>query len=411
ATDLFEEETIKRFADHFGELIRDSFKKPTRSLHDLSLLTSQEEHQLLIEWNDTKVEYPEVRNKTIHQLFEEQAERTPDNIAVIYEDQQLTYQQLNQKANQLAHHLRDLGVKPDTLIAIAMERSLEMIIGLLGILKAGGAYVPLDPSYPQDRLQFMLDDTQAPIILTDIKTTDKLPSTWSQVICLDEEWDKISALSSSNLSSLSSFHNLAYIIYTSGSTGKPKGVMAKHSNLAHSTLARFHYYNDPSLSSILLPSIAFDSSIGVIFPTLCQGGRLTIPSQLALVDPDLISDLIKNQSISHILCIPSFYSTLLHSFNYNAPTCMKNVIVAGESTDLNLAVFHKKVLPSTHLFNEYGPSEAAVWSSAAPLYHPIVRTEIDKIIIGKQRPNTQIYILDAFLNPVPIGVSGEIYIG
>ena len=227
ATDLFDEDTIKGFARHFEKLTKEVIKDASASIDTLSLLREPEKHQMLIEWNDTTTPYPD--NKTIHQLFEEQVERTPDNVAVVYEDQALTYSQLNEKANQLAHYLRSLGVGPDTLVAIAVERSLEMIIGLLGILKAGGAYVPLDPDYPEERIKFMLDDTGASVLITQGHLQDKLKEalvTYKGVIVvIDEEWDNISTLSSANLVSITLPNHLAYVIYTSGTTGKPKGVM------------------------------------------------------------------------------------------------------------------------------------------------------------------------------------------
>lgn len=223
--DIFEENTIKRFGEHFEILIQEVIHNPHQFIDEISFLTLKEKETLLIEWNDTKTSYP--KDKTIHQLFEEQVEKTPNNIAVIFEDQELTYQELNEKANQLGSYLREKGVKPDTLVAIACERSLEMIIGILGILKAGGAYVPLDLDNPKERLQFILEDVNPPIIITNAETIDKLPSTWAQIICLDEEWSYINTFSSFNFVSLLTPCHLAYVIYTSGSTGKPKGVGVK----------------------------------------------------------------------------------------------------------------------------------------------------------------------------------------
>jgi non-ribosomal peptide synthetase component F len=252
ATDLFEAETIGRMGVHFKELIEGIVSNPNQEVETLSLLTPQEQRQLLIEWNETNAPYP--KDKTIHQLFEEQVNKTPHNIAIVYEDQELTYEQLNKRANQLAHHLRVFGVKPDTLVAIAMERSLEMIIGLLGILKAGGAYVPLDPSYPQDRLQFMLEDTKAPILITQAhlqeifkeyagttlnihlhpQTKELFVEELSRSeVSESETWISLSPSSIHNPEPLTTPHNLAYVIYTSGSTGKPKGVMIGHNNFIH----------------------------------------------------------------------------------------------------------------------------------------------------------------------------------
>ncbi|MBL8676522.1 MAG: amino acid adenylation domain-containing protein, partial [Alphaproteobacteria bacterium] len=427
ATDLFEEETIKRFADHFGELIRDSFKKLTRSLHDLSLLTSAEEHQLLIEWNDTKVEYPEVRDKTIHQLFEEQAERTPDNIAVIYEDQQLTYQQLNQKANQLAHHLRGLGVKPDTLIAIAMERSLEMIIGLLGILKADGAYVPLDPSYPQDRLQFMLEDTQAPILITqshlheafrnysgttlnlyledgkkELRIEEKIFDTDNSQT---QRWITLPVQSSQNPQPLTTSHNLAYVIYTSGSTGKPKGVMISHKSLSNLLInLKEGIATNPSDRVLNLTPLSFDISGLEIYLPLLNGAKLLISKPELNSDPTKLENFVKHYDITLIQATPAVWEILVAN-NWTGKQNL-HLLCGGEAASLSLinALTNK----GKHTWNLYGPTETTVWSSIRTYNRKEV---ISNVSIGHPVSNTQIYILDAFLNPVPVGVSGEIYIG
>ena len=251
AIDLFEKDMIEKMATHFKELIKDILANPHREIKEYTILTPQEKHQLLIEWNDTKADYPE--GKSIHQLFEEQVAKAPNNIAVVYEDQELSYQELNERANQLAHYLRALGVGPDTLVAIAMDRSLEMMIGLLGILKAGGAYVPLDPSYPQERLQFMLEDTKAPILITQAHLNESFGVYSGTTLNLQLEaekkelfieersfnadnpqtrrWISLTNGSAKNPELITTPYNLAYVIYTSGSTGKPKGAMLSHQGL------------------------------------------------------------------------------------------------------------------------------------------------------------------------------------
>ena len=276
-----EKQFIKAIPGHINTLLESLLKTPSSSLRDLSLLTTQEQHQLLIEWNDTKVDYP--IDKTVHQLFEEQVEKTPENIAVVYEDEKLTYQQLNEKANQLAHYLRSLGVGPDTLAAIAVDRSLEMIIGLLGILKAGGAYVPLDPEYPQERLQFMLEDTRAPIVLTQTHLQDKLKETLSsykgKVVVIDQpELQQILGQQNiNNLVSITLPHHLAYVIYTSGSTGKPKGVLGHH----FSSINRFFwmwnaYPYSTNEIAFCKTSLSFVDSIWEIFGPLLKGIKILL---------------------------------------------------------------------------------------------------------------------------------------
>ena len=230
-SDLFDDSTIARMAGNFQTLVTGIVANPQQPISQLPLLTEIEQHQLLVEWNNTQVDYP--LDKGIHQLFEEQVERNPDAVAVESEDEQLTYTELNARANQVAHHLRTLGVGPEVLVGICVERSPLMLIGLWGILKAGGAYVPLDPAYPADRLAYMLNDSQAKVLLTQRQWVDSLPNTGAKTICLDSDWDSIGAESEENPHTQVKANNLAYIIYTSGSTGKPKGVMIEHRSLVN----------------------------------------------------------------------------------------------------------------------------------------------------------------------------------
>jgi non-ribosomal peptide synthetase component F len=230
-TDLFSPDTIERMTGHFLTLLEGIVTNQKETLAELPLLTQLEQKQLLIEWNNTQVDYPD--DKCIHQLFEEQVERTPNAVAVVFEGQQLTYNELNCRTNQLAHYLQSLGVKADELVGICVERSLEMIVGLLGILKAGGAYVPLDPEYPLERLSFMLEDAAVNVLVTQQKLINKLPEHQAQLICLDADWELIFQFSRDNLITDIQATNLAYVIYTSGSTGQPKGVMLSHSNLSN----------------------------------------------------------------------------------------------------------------------------------------------------------------------------------
>ncbi len=259
-TDLFNSETIERMNGHFLTLLEGIITNPSEGISQLPLLTKVEQQQLLINWNNTEVDYP--ANKCIHQLFEEQVERTPNAVAVTYENESLTYRELNNRANQLAHYLRKLGVKADTLVGISLERSLEMMVGLLGILKAGGAYVPLDPDYPQERLSFMLEDSQVKVLVTQAKLVKSIPEHQAQLICLDTEWEKIAQNITSNPESVAKPENLIYIIYTSGSTGKPKGVLVNHSNVVRLFAATDAWYNFSSQDVwSLFHSYAFDFSV------------------------------------------------------------------------------------------------------------------------------------------------------
>ena len=272
-TDLFEAATIARMLGHFQTLLEAAVADPERRLSDLPLLTEAERQQLLVEWNDTKTDHPQ--DLCVHQLFEAQVERTPDAIAVVFEDEQLTYGELNRRANQLAHHLRALGVGPEVPVAICLERSLEMVIGLLGILKAGGVYVPLDPAYPKERLAFMLEDARVPVLLTQERLVAGLPRHGAKVVCLDSDWQTMAQERSENPVSSTMPENLAYVIYTSGSTGQPKGVLVSHGSIVdHCRDMQSYYELDSSDRVLQFASLSFDVSLEEILPTLIAGARL-----------------------------------------------------------------------------------------------------------------------------------------
>ncbi|MHC5728802.1 MAG: AMP-binding protein, partial [Nostoc sp.] len=274
-TDLFEKSTIGRMTEHLQTLLSGIVANPKQRLSELPVLTELEQQTLLVDWNDTSVEYPQ--QQCIHQLFEAQVERTPDAIAVVFEDQQLTYRELNGRANQLAQYLRSLGVGSEVLVGICVERSLDMIVGLLGILKAGGAYVPLDPNYPQERLSFILKDAQMPVLLTQARLVEAMPQHQAKVLCLDTDWLLIAQETKENSVTEVSTSNLAYVIYTSGSTGQPKGVMIKH----HSTVAMLDWakkiFAAEAREGVLAStSISFDLSIFEMFVPLCYGGKVIL---------------------------------------------------------------------------------------------------------------------------------------
>lgn len=341
-------------------------------------------------------------------MFEAQVERTPDAVAVVFEGEQLTYLQLNQRANQLAYYLQKLRVEPEMLVGICVERSLEMVVGLLGILKAGGAYLPLDPSYPQERLAFMLEDAQVSVLLTQQKLVAGLPEYGAHRFCLDTDWKVLAQESEEKPVSSVTTDNLAYTIYTSGSTGKPKGVLVTHQNLVHSTSARISYYSKPVTSFLLLSSFAFDSSIAGIFWTLCQGGILVLPPAKFQQELLQLTKLIDQHHVSHLLSLPFLYTLILEQAEPQQLTCLRTVIVAGEPCSRELVERHSKLLAHTSLFNEYGPTEGTVWSSVYHCQSSGLRTQVP---IGRPIANMQIYLLDKSLSPVPIGVPGEIYIG
>ena len=421
-TKHFNEEIIERFSSHIKKALHYiiqykkiwSIEKSSMALQnlthficDLSLLTASEQHQLLIEWNDTKADYPEY--KTIHQLFEEQVEKTPNNVAVVYENQELTYQQLNERANQLAHYLRSLGVSPDILVAIAVEQSLEMIIGLLGILKAGGAYVPLDPDYPPERLQFMLEDTKVSVLITQAHLQDKLKKTLSsyrvKIIAVDQIDQILQQQKGDNPTSLTLSHHLAYTIYTSGSTGKPKGVLVNHENLAN-LLDYFRKKVNINPSDVFLgiTTFTFDIAGLEVYLPLLKGSKLLVANKKATTNPSQLIKLIDDCNVTIMQGTPSTWQMLLESHWLGKQDL--RILCGGEAPTLDL--INKLLNKANIIWNVYGPTETTIWSSSKSYSQKNLCTSLS---IGHPISNTQIYILDSYINPVPIGVSGEIYIG
>ena len=395
--DLFDAETIARMMTHFKTLLAAIVENPQQPVALLPLLTPPE-HQLLKEWNETKTDYS--YNKCIHQLIEEQAERTPDAIAVVFENQQLTYAQLNNRANQLAHYLRSLGVETEVIVGLCVERSLEMIVTLIGILKAGGAYLPLDPEYPQARLQFMLEDSQIPLLLTQHSLIDKLPNHQGQTLFLEEIWEKTAQPSQDNLTAKVTPSNLANVIYTSGSTGKPKGVMVEHKGLCNLAQAQIETLGvHPSSRVLQFASFSFDACISEILMALGAGATLYLGTKEALMPGLPLMERLRDYAITHITLPPSALAVLAWE---NLPL-LQTIIVAGEACSPELV---KKWSQGRNFFNGYGPTEGSVCSAIAKC------TPFDeKITIGRPIANVQVYILDPHLQPVPIGVAGELHIG
>jgi surfactin family lipopeptide synthetase A len=406
STDLFDASTIANFVECWRTLLQSVVANPEQHISRVAILSDRERHKLLVEFNQTEAANPPV---FAHKQFELQAKKTPNVEAVKCGDRVLSYRELDERANKLAHHLRGLGVGPNALVALSVERSLEMIVGILGILKAGGAYVPLDPAYPKERLEFMLGDCDAGVLLTQ----SHLPSIGSsskamQVVCLDTDWKEIEKEPASDAAVELVPEDLAYVIYTSGSTGGPKGVQITHANLAHSTAARVNYYRNAGASFLLLSSFAFDSSVAAIFHPLCVGASLTIPNAEFNADGRQIAELVFKNKISNILCIPSLYGQVLESGDNRQLASLRTVIVAGESCSQQLVAMHYRKLPDVELFNEYGPTEATVWSS---VYRCEREQEFSSVPIGRPIANTQLYVLDRNLQLVPNGVPGELYIG
>ena len=406
-TDLFEDSSIQRMAVHLQMLLKGIVANPQQRLSELPLLLESEQHQLLREWNNTKVEYP---LSCIHELFEDQVEKTPLSVAVVFEDQQLTYRELNKRANQLAHHLRSLGVKPEVLVGICVERSLDMVIGLLAILKAGGAYVPLDPNYPKERLAYMLEDSQTRVLLTQQYLLESLPSHQAQVVCIDSNWEQIASESTENPASKTKIDNLVYVIYTSGSTGKPKGAMNSHKGICNRLLWMQDSYQLTSADAVLQKTpFSFDVSVWEFFWTLITGARLVVAQPEGHRDPNYLVNLIRKQRVTTLHFVPSMMQAFLEAEGLEKCQSLVRIIASGEALPAQLQErFFSRL--NAQLHNLYGPTEAAVDVT----YWQCKKDNLSDqsiVPIGQPIANIQIHILDKYLKPVPMGVTGEVYIG
>ena len=298
-------------------------------------LTDAERNQLLVEWNATKRDYPE--SKCLHRLFEAQAERTPDAVAVTFEDKRLAYRELNQRANQLAHYLRRLGVGPDVLVGICMERSLEMIVGLLGVLKAGGAYVPLDPDYPKERLSYMMKESHAPVLLTQRRLLEKLPEHSSKILCLDKDWKVIGRELSDNPINITVMEHLAYVIYTSGSTGNPKGVMIPHGAITNHMLWMQETFPLNETDRVLQKTpISFDASVWECYAALIVGARCVMARPGGHQDGGYLAKLIGEQEITALKVVPSLLRMLLDEPALSDATSIRRVFCGGEALTIDL---------------------------------------------------------------------------
>jgi amino acid adenylation domain-containing protein len=405
STELFDPPKIKRMAGHFETLLRAIVTDPGQTISDLPMLTEAERHQLLVKWNDTKADYP--KDSCIHELFEAQVERTPDAVAVELEGRQVSYRELNVRANQLAHYLMSLSIGPEKLVGICTDRSIEMVIGLLGILKAGGAYVPLDPAYPQARLEFVLQDSRCSVLLTQEKGRgDQLAFTDSQashlelkIVALDRDANAITAEDGENPRRCLSSSNLAYVIYTSGSTGTPKGVAIEHRNTVALLNWAKEVFTASELAGVLAStSICFDLSVFELFVPLSWGGRVVLAENTLH-----LYETANAKRVTLINTVPSLMTALLRAGRL--PESVRVVNLAGEPLRPELVEELYKTATVEKVYDLYGPSETTTYSTFK------LRTTDSPATIGRPISNTQVYILDSNLKPVPIGVTGEIHIG
>ena len=403
----YEEKMIERMLGHLKNLLEQMAEGGAEQrVSELSLLTEQEREQLLVEWNRTKQEYPA---SCMQELFEEQVRLRPEAIALVWGERELSYGELNCRANQMAHYLRGKGVGPEVLVGILMERGLEMVVGLLGVMKAGGAYVPLDPEYPGERLGYMLEDSGAPVLLTQEKLKMRVPEYGGVVVAVDGQWEQIAGESSENPEKAGGADSLIYVIYTSGSTGKPKGVGIEHGNVVNFCTAMDSFAAERGRKHWLaVTSISFDISFFELLWTLARGFCVELAEPRKLLDaPQEQGKKTVVQEPTHLQCTPSTASMFLESAATKELLCsVENLFLGGEMLPASTVQELRKV-SSARICNMYGPTETTIWSSVYELPEHVKSS----IPIGKPIGNTEIYILDGDLAPVPVGVGGELYIG
>ncbi len=407
--DLFERQTVKRMIGHFETLLEGIVASPHESIASLPLLSQAERHQVLVEWNDTATDYP--KDKCVHQLFEAQVEKTPEAIALQFKQDQLTYRELNERANQLAHYLKTKGVKADTLVGICLERSLEMVVGLLGILKAGAAYVPIDPQYPEERLRFIVDDTQIPLLLTQSQWQDHLQHLPGERFCLDTEWTAIANYRSDSPTADVTSDNLMYVIYTSGSTGQPKGVMVPHKGITNLLSWKQRNFGVDSNDKVLQTyPFSFDASVCQIFWPLCNGATLVLAEPDGHKDTQYLVKTIQQEGITIVGLVPSIIRYLLQEEGIEGCRNLKQIICGGEALERELVerCYESLEVERPILQNQYGPTEASVLSN---YWDCDSQSPFAIAPIGRPVDNVQLYILDRYLQPAPIGVPGELHIG
>ena len=404
-SELLDEATVGRMLSHYERLLIGIAADIDQRLHELSLLSDIERRQILVGWNETSAEYP--KNGYIPQLFETQAECAPDAVALVYGAQEVSYGTLNKQANRLAHHLRKLGVGPEVLVAVCAERSLEMVVSLLAILKAGGAYAPLDPDYPDERLEFMLEDSRPSALLVQGARLEGLPACAPHVLRLDDQWEKLDECEENPVNLVES-KNPAYVIFTSGSTGRPKGVMNSHGGIRNQLLWRQAAYHLTAEDRVLQKTpFSFDVSVWEFFWPLLSGACLVIADPGGHRDSAYIVRLIVEKEITTLHFVPSMLQAFLQEKDAEKCRSVKRVICSGEALPFELQERFFAV-SSAELHNLYGPTEAAIDVT----FHACERASERRIVpIGRPVANTQLYVLDNNLNPIPGGVPGELYIG
>jgi amino acid adenylation domain-containing protein/FkbM family methyltransferase len=402
STDLFGSATIRRLAGYYSRLLEACVANPEENISELSMLPDAERRQMLVDWNNTATELPG-KALCLHQLIEEQAARTPNHVALMFEQQEVTYGELDRRANQLAHHLKGLGIGPDMLVGICVPRSIEMVVGMLGVLKAGGAYVPIDPSYPSARIALVIEDSHLGFILTTEQIRAALPTSPARVISLDGDAEAIAAKSSATVPPSANKNNLAYVIYTSGSTGKPKGVMVEHRNVVNFFAGMDRIIGVESGTWLAVTSISFDISALELLWTLTRGFKVVVHGE---GNSDKIPGEIIRHGVTHLQLTPS----LLRALTSDSPSLLalgklKKILIGGEALPASLVASLRQSF-SGEIYNMYGPTETAIWST---VYR--VQEQRSNIPIGKPIVNTQVYVLNSQLQLVPPGGIGHLLIG
>jgi len=396
----FYEKEVEFIHDHVIRVLWHALDNPVKPISRLDMVSEKEKDKILNGFNNTASEYP--RHETVHNLFRKQTEKTPDNIAVVFEEQKLTYKELDERSDVIAARLLEKGVKPDEIVPIIINRSIDMIAGILGIMKSGAAYLPVDPEYPPERINYILKDSDSNIVVTRRNYLDRFGLKKDAVILDELNYDTLE----NKLVSHASPDNLAYVIYTSGTTGLPKGVMIEHKSIINTLTWRINYYNLNSRDVVLqMPSFSFDSSVEDIFCTLLSGAKLVMINQTGnRIDVNYIKEKIKKEGVTHFLVVPSLYRTLIKE-DYEFLKNLRFVTIAGEDFPYSLVKEHYEKAPDVKLYNEYGPTENSVCSTAC-----LLSKNDNRVLIGKPIANTKCYILTENLNIQPIGIPGELYI-
>jgi amino acid adenylation domain-containing protein len=409
-SDLFDSETIERFCAHFSRLLESIAFTPDERLPLLPMIGAEEEQQLLVEWNDTRVDYD--LDRCIHELFEEQVARTPNAPALVFENQQLTYDELNRRANQLAHYLRGLGVRAETKVGLHLERSLELVIAVLGILKAGATYIALDADYPLERKLYMLDDTAVAVLITHENLLDLLPSHAAYIVDLAVEQDAIAAESDLNPERMSEPDGLAYVIYTSGSSGRPKGVGGSHRQLLsyiHGISERLGFTPGASFAMQQTPTV--DAPVTYLFGALCAGGVLHVISHERTFNSNAIGVYFRRHHIDYFKVAPSYLVALQSHPQPEQVLPRRLLLIGGEASRADWIAEVQALAPHCRIVNHYGPTETTVGVLTYEVTPEVATLGTGILPLGRPLPNVEIYLLDEHLHPVPVGVPSELYIG